>query len=412
MNSFYASVECLYNPGIRHLPVAVCGDVEARHGIVLAKNEPAKRMGVKTGDTVWQARQKCPGLQLVAPNFSRYQRFSRMANELYAHYTDRVEPFGIDESWLDLSGCVCSFEQGVARAHEIRTRIFAELGVTVSIGVCFNKVFAKLCSDLKKPNAVTAVDRASFQDVLHPLPCEALLFVGRATRRQLRRINIHTIGDIAAAAPEVLSSLLGKWGRTLHRFANGMDESPVARYGESAPPKGVGNSTTLPYDIATMQKIKPVLYMLCESVSERMRRKNLYGQTLALGVRYSDLSGESHQSALPYALHNSEQMAQHALRLLNAHWTGRPIRSIGVRMTQLSGAHGGHQLTLFEGDAARFDAMDSCVDSLRARFGHRCIARAVCLTEPELYINPNGDDTLHSVAFVKQVPAKKERHYG
>lgn len=410
MNNFYASVECLYNPDIRSLPVAVCGDPEARHGIILAKNMLAKAKGVKTGETIWQAKQKCPSLHLITPSFLRYQRFSHMANELYARFTDRVEPFGIDESWLDLTGCVPSFEKGVETAHRIRAMVEEELGVTVSVGVSFNKVFAKLGSDLKKPNAVTVISRDAFKEVLFPLGCEELLFVGRATRARLHRVNIRTIGDIAQTPPQALHRLLGKWGVTLHRFANGLDQSPVMRYGEAVLCKGVGNSTTLPFDIMTMQKAKPVVYMLSESISERMRAQKLWGQTLSVWVRYADLSGEIHQVGLPFSLHNSAQMAAFALSLLGVRWSGRPVRSLGVRMTALTGIDQGRQLSLFEQESERMTALDFCVDSLRSRFGHDCIARAVCLSEPELYINPIEDNTIHPVPFNKQTGRKEVRH--
>ncbi len=412
MNNFYASVECLYNPDIRALPVAVCGDPAARHGIILAKNMLAKSKGVKTGETIWQARQKCPDLHLVLPHYTRYRRFSRMANEIYARYTDRVEPFGIDESWLDLTGCVSSFNHGIEVAQQIRSAIKYELGVTISIGVSFNKVFAKLGSDLKKPDAVTTVSREDFRKILYPLPCDTLLFVGRSTHNRLRRVNIHTIGGIAAAPPVALYSLLGKWGLTLHHFANGLDKTPVLRYGEALLIKGIGNSTTLPYDITTVQKAKPVLFMLCESVSERMRQKQLWGRTLALWMRYSDLSGEIHQTILPFALNNSAQMAQQTLSLLQTYWRhGRPLRSLGVRMTKLTSPREGWQLSLFGDEAERFTQLDHCIDGLRARFGHRCIARAVCLCEPELYVNPIEDNTVHPMPFYKQSAATKEPHH-
>jgi len=410
MNNFYASVECLYEPDIRSLPVAVCGDPDKRHGIILAKNMEAKNQGVKTGETIWQAKQKCPSLHLIIPHFSRYQRFSRMANEIYARFSDRIEPFGIDESWVDLSGCVSSFAQGVETAHRIRALISHELGVTVSVGVSFNKVFAKIGSDLKKPDAVTVISRENYQDVLFPLPCDTLLFVGRSTRQRLHRVNIRTIGDIANAPQDALRSLLGKWGLILHRFANGLDESPVARYGAEILVKGVGNSTTLPYDITTMAKVKPVLYMLCESVSERMRQQFLWGQTLCVWMRHNDLSGEIHQSGLPLSIQNSTQMAQHAIRLLQAHWDGKPLRSLGVRMTRLVYADEGRQLSLFEAEAARLTELDQCIDRLRERFGHRCIGRAVCLAEPELYINPIEDNTIHPEPFHKKPAVKEVRH--
>ena len=229
LNNFYASVECLYNPELQGKPVAVCGSQSSRHGIVLAKNYVAKAMGIKTGEVIWQAKQKCPGLIVVPPNFSLYLKFSRLATEIYRDYTDLIEPFGIDESWLDISSSAGLFGSGEKIAHEIRNRIKEEMGVTVSIGVSFNKVFAKLGSDLKKPDAVTIINQANFRQKIWPLPAKELLYVGRATSKKLDRVGISTIGAIAAAPREFLVNLLGKWGEALWVFANGYDVSIVSR---------------------------------------------------------------------------------------------------------------------------------------------------------------------------------------
>lgn len=199
MNNFYASVECLYNPALRGKPVAVGGDVEARHGIILAKNYEAKKYGVQTGEALWQAKQKCPGLTIVPPSFEKYLRFSRLAREIYGCYTDRIESFGLDECWLDLTGSERLFGGGKAVADKLRERIKFELGVTISVGVSHNKIFAKLGSDMKKPDATTVITRENYKDVVWPLPVSDLLFVGPATTRKLARYGIHTIGQLAQA---------------------------------------------------------------------------------------------------------------------------------------------------------------------------------------------------------------------
>ena len=207
LNNFYASVECVYRPEWKNVPLAVCGDPEARHGIVLAKNEKAKRMGVKTGEAIWQARQKCPDLQLTAPDFKKYMRFAKMMREIYDDYTDFIEPFGLDEAWLDVTGHHSSGEE---IAQQLRQRAKDELGLTVSVGVSFNKVFAKLGSDYKKPDATTVISRENFKEIIYPLPVSDLLYVGKSAGEALARFNIKTIGDLAAADPQALEKKLGK----------------------------------------------------------------------------------------------------------------------------------------------------------------------------------------------------------
>ena len=401
MNGFYASVECLYHPELRDRPVAVCGDVSKRHGIVLAKNERAKRFDVKTGETIWQARRKCPQLICLPPHFDRYRRISDMANAIYNRYTDRVEPFGIDESWLELTGCVPDFAAGVEVAQQIRRTISAELGVTVSIGVSFNKVFAKLGSDLKKPDAVSVIDRAHFRQLLSDHPCEELLYVGSATKRRLNRIGVTTLGELAQCNPAILKGLLGKWGLVLHAFANGQDRSPVAVYGTAPSCKGIGNSTTMAYDLTERESVKQVLYMLCESVSERMRRQHLRGSTLSLWLRQSNLQSCTRQASLPTPIQSSRQMAMAALSILDTHWQGEPLRSLGVRMTELCRDDAPQQMCLWPTEDERDIQLDACVDTLRARFGHACIHRALCLTRPALYVNPIEENTIHPVPFFR-----------
>jgi len=223
LNGFYASVECLYNPAIRTKPVVVCGNVENRHGIILAKNELAKKFKIRTGEAIWQAKQKCPELVTVPPNFDRYMHFSRAAREIYNRYTDKVEAFGLDECWLDVSGSTKLFGCGEKLAKEIRTVIRDELGLTVSIGVSWNKIFAKLGSDIKKPDAQTVISKENYKKLAWELPASDLLYVGRSTAKKLANYCILTIGDIATTSPEIIKSMLGKWGETLWVFANGKD---------------------------------------------------------------------------------------------------------------------------------------------------------------------------------------------
>ena len=270
-NGFYASVECLHHPEIRNNPVAVSGDAENRHGIILAKNEIAKKYNIKTGEAIWQAKQKCPDLITVPPHFDLYKRFSKMARRIYSEYTDKIEPFGLDEAWLDVTDN--KNMSGKEIALEINRRIKQELGITVSIGVSFNKIFAKFGSDYKKPDAITEITRENYRDIVWNCPAKDLLYVGRATGRKLESIGIYTIGDIATADVTLLRSYLGKWGYLIYGFANGYDSSPVAHMNENSEVKSIGNSTTTPKDMVTFNDVKQVIFVLCDSVCRRMREQ-------------------------------------------------------------------------------------------------------------------------------------------
>lgn len=289
LNNFYASVECLYQPAIRGKPVAVCGDPALRHGIVLAKNNLAKARGVRTGDAIWQAKQKCPGLVCVPPHYARYLQYSRQARRIYEDYTDRVEPFGLDECWLDLTGCEHLHGDGRTVADELRRRIREELGVTASVGVSFCKVFAKLGSDMKKPDATTVIAKDQFRDVVWPLPVGELLYVGRATKRRLERYSIRTIGDLARADYDFIVERLGKMGAVIWGWANGLDSAPVRTAGQEEIIKSIGNSTTAPRDLATEDEVRITLRALSESVAHRLRQHRLLCATVQVHMRLNNL---------------------------------------------------------------------------------------------------------------------------
>ena len=257
LNCFYASVELLSHPELREVPVAVAGDPASRHGIILAKNEPAKRLGIQTAETIWQAKKKCPGLVLLPPHHGLYREYSRRVNAIYEQYTDLVEPFGIDESWLDVSGTLHLFGgDPTALADEIRRRMRQEFGLTISVGVSFNKMFAKLGSDYKKPDATTLITPENFQDIVWPLPVTDLLYVGRAAARTLERYGVHTIGQLAAFDRQALTTLLGKQGGQLWNYANGLENSPVSPAGQYTPPKSVGNGETFPRNLITQEEVR------------------------------------------------------------------------------------------------------------------------------------------------------------
>ena len=257
LNCFFASVELLSHPDLRHLPVAVCGDPSSRHGIILAKNEPAKRCGVQTAETIWQAKKKCPSLVLLPPHHDRYRVYSKQVNAIYEQYTDLVEPFGIDESWLDVTGSLHLFGgDAAALADTLRHRVREELGLTLSVGVSFNKVFAKLGSDYKKPDATTVISRENWKEIVWPLPVGDLLFVGGAARKLLAQYGVKTIGDLAACPTDMLESLMGKLGTQLHEYACGLDASPVRSRYDREPVKSVGNGTTFPQNLTTWEQVR------------------------------------------------------------------------------------------------------------------------------------------------------------
>ena len=391
MNSCYASIECLHHPEIRHLPVAVGGDVEARHGIILAKNELAKRAGVKTGEALWQAKQKCPDLVIVPPHYQLYLRFSRMARAIYAEYTDLIEPFGLDEAWIDVTGSGV-FGDAVEIAETIRNRVKFELGITVSIGVSFNKIFAKLGSDYKKPDAVTVFGKDDYREKVWPLPVEELLYVGPATTRKLRARCIRTIGDLAQTDPSLLHSWLGKMGYVLHAFANGNDPSPVAPLGEEAIIKSIGNSTTTPRDLTCEEDVNIIFYVLAESVAARMRENGFRAKTVQISLRDTDLFSFERQCKLESPSCLASELHDAGMRLLRDNYCFRkPLRSVGIRGMDLVPIQTAMQLNFFEDPVRREkrERLEVAVDELRRRFGHAAVSRAVTMCDPSLgTINP------------------------
>jgi DNA polymerase-4 len=400
MNNFYASVECAHRPEMRNLPVVVGGDEELRHGIVLAKNYLAKATGIRTGETLWQARQKCPGLKVLPPNYPLYLRYAKFARQIYADYTSRIEPFGLDEAWLDVSG-----ENGECVANEIRARIKRELGVTASVGVSYNKIFAKLGSDIKKPDATTVISEDNYKAVAWPLPVDELLYVGRATRQKLQRIGICTIGELAQTPAPLLRGLFGKVGDVLHTFANGFDDSPVMQMDEESLIKSIGNSTTTPRDLVCDEDARIIFYVLSESVCARMREHGFLCRTVAISVRDNELMRFERQVKLSKPSCISGEIAAAAMQLFTQHYRWpKPVRSVGIRCTDLMPANTPMQLSLFGNETNRVkqEAMDRAVDDLRRRFGHFVIQRASVLADAPLCgINPKGDHVIHPVGFFR-----------
>ena len=371
-NCFYASVEMQRHPELRDKPLAVCGSQEERHGIVLAANYIAKPYGVKTGMAVWQARQRCPHLEILPPDMGEYIRFSQMAREIYEDYTNQIEPFGLDENWLDVTGSVGMFGSPMSIAKEISDRMKFELGITCSIGVADNKITAKLGSDYKKPDAITRIERDNYREMVYPLPVEDLLYVGPATSKKLRGLGISTIGRLAQAPLDTLTRKLGKMGTVLQTFALGLDPSPVQKSSHIPNIKSVGNSATTPRDMTCDSDVELMLLLLAESVASRMRELASRCTVVEVYVRDVELNSFCRQRKLEVPTCSSDEIARTAYGLFrqNYRWV-RPLRSIGVRGAGLVEATAGTQLSLYPEETRRdkWERIDAAVDRLRQRYG-------------------------------------------
>ena len=402
-NSFYASVECLHHPEIREKPVAVGGDIEQRHGIILAKNQLAKQFHVSTGEAIWRAKQKCPELIVLPPNFPLYLRFSRLARDIYLDYSNRVEPFGLDEAWLDITSSENQKDKGERTAHEIRKRIREELGITVSIGVSYNKIFAKLGSDYRKPDAVTMITKENYRQIAWPLPVSDLLYVGPATKRKLNGFGVHTIGELAQTPVEILRSKFGKIGDILSCFSNGLDSSPVADFQNQPVVKSIGNSTTAPRDLERDEDVKIILYVLADSVARRLREQGLKGRTIHFSVRDNSLFSFTRQKTLGFYTNLTEEIAGEALSLFREHYQWkRPVRSIGISVSDLEAGTICSQTGLFCDEVKRekMERLDNAVDRLKARFGTFAVQPAVLLKDRKLSgFDPKNDHIIHPVGY-------------
>lgn len=381
LNCFYASVELLSRPDLREIPTAVCGDPSSRHGIILAKNEPAKRYGVQTAETIWQAKKKCPGLVLLPPHHGLYHEYSRKVNAIYDQYTDLVEPFGIDESWLDITGSMHLFGGDAAViADGIRERIKRELGLTLSVGVSFNKVFAKLGSDYKKPDATTLIPPDRWREIVWPLPVGAMLFAGPAAQKALGQYGVKTIGGLAAMDPALPEQLLGKLGRQLWEYANGLDRTPVRSQYEKEPVKSVGNSFTFREDLTTREQLRRGAAMLCDSVAGRLRAQGLYCGAVAVGLKDPAFRTVSRQKHLPCSTHLRGELLEAAMELIDRMWKpGTPVRLLSVTALALTDSVETYeQVDLFARQQPekrrRQEKLEQTVDGIRRRYGGGAIS--------------------------------------
>lgn len=390
-NNYFASVELLDKPELRDQPVAVAGDPEGRHGIILAKNQIAKNYGVQTAETLWQAKKKCPGLILLPPHMDKYRAMSRRVNAIYLDYTDQVEAFSIDESWLDVTASRNLFGDGAAIADLLRRRVREELGITISVGVSWNKTFAKMGSDYKKPDATTVITRENVSQILYPLPVTDLIFVGKSSGQVLARHGIHTIGDLAACSMAEAEAWLGKGGKGLWLAARGLDDSPVRCYGEHEAVKSVGNGMTYPQDLVGREACIAGLTPLCESVGARLRAQHLKCRTITLQIKDPQLKVISRQKPVDPPTNLTRYLLREVIQLLESAWPeDAPVRLFTVTAGSLmdESAPVTAQLSFLE-EAPREDPrqrrLEQALDGLRNRFGQDAIATARGLTAPAMH---------------------------
>jgi len=393
-NNFFASCECLERPELKNVPMAVAGDPRRRSGIVLAKNDLAKKAGVKTTDTLWQARAKCPELVFVPPRMHFYGEISRRVNRIYLEYTDYVEPASIDESYLDLSGTLRYYRMTARElADSLRMRVKRDIGITISVGVSFNKTFAKMGSDYKKPDATTEITRENFRQLLWPLPVEDLLFVGKSASSELHKYNITTIGDLARWKREDMGCVLGKSGESLWDSANGLDESPVRLFIDRPQSKSVSRGNTFAHDLVTMEEIRSGLSHLADEVAGQLRREGLKGTVVQVQIKNTQLQVFSRQTTLAFPTFTRQEILQAVLRLVEENWRigpSAPIRALTVGVTHLIRADRATQQVslLDELDGARTarekqERLELAIDRIRQKMGKDAIALGRLASEKE-----------------------------
>lgn len=380
MNSFYASVEILERPELKNFPTAVCGDPENRHGIILAKNDEAKKFGVATAETIWQAKQKCPELQLLKPHMRKYKAYSDKINAIYARYTDMIEPFSIDESWLDVTGSLKLFGNGKDIGDSIRESVYEELGLMLSVGVSYNKIFAKMGSEYKKPDATTIITKSNFKEILWPMHVSKMFFVGSATADKLIAANINTIGDLANAKVEFLSILLGKQGEMLFMYANGLDNSPVCRFTQQRMIKSIGNSLTFSRDINTAYDIRTAVTALSDQVASRLRKHEIKASGIKIEIRDTSFHTISRQKQLSSPTNHTDVVYRTAIEIIKNSWRShKPVRLLSVTAINLKSENeaANTQMSFLnkcdEQRIQKSENIDKAIDKIRYRFGNASI---------------------------------------
>ncbi len=377
MNGFFASVELLDYPEYRNVPMAVCGDPKNRHGIILAKNDLAKSYGIITAETLWQARQKCPQLMCVPPHMEKYQEYSTRINDIYYRFTDLVEPFSIDESWLDVTGSQSLFGSGSSIAEQIHKIIKEELNLTLSIGVSFNKIFAKLGSEYKKPDATTIITLDNYQDILWKLPIEEMFFVGKVSAIKLRKAGIGTIGALAMAPIPMIRGILGKHGEMLHDYANGLDDAPVLSEKEQVAPKSIGNGMTFRRDLIGWKDATTAMTGLSDKVAERLRKLSVLAGGVRLEMKDPNFLSISRQRMFPVPISNANDLTTMAMSILRDEWQpDKPIRLLQLTAIQLTKPLSEEQLTIFSNQTESLEKRQQvgiAMDEIREKFGDKAI---------------------------------------
>ncbi len=378
-NGFYASVECALNPQLKNVPMAVGGSASERQGIILAKNELAKKYNIKTAETIWQAKRKCPELVIVPPHHDLYEKYSKKVNDIYKEYTDLVEPFGIDESWLDVTGSHALFGDGEKIANTLRERVKKEIGITISVGVSFNKVFAKLGSDYKKPDATTVITKENYKEIVFPLPVSDMLYAGRKTAVQLQKLGIKTIGDLANADRESIRNALGKNGEMLITFARGEDTDPVKCVTDKTEIKSVGNGLTFKQDLVGEEDIKRGIHVITESVATRMKKYGVKCKTLRIQIKGADFKTVSRQRGLDTPTNLEKTIRDVAYELLCEVWDlKKPVRALSIAGANLLHDNSGAQLSLFSDDEndEKRENLEETIRALRKRYGFNSVKTA------------------------------------
>lgn len=405
LNHCYAQIEEMMFPELRNVPMAVGGDEESRHGIILAKNNLAKKHKIKTGESLREAYAKCPDLLIIHPNYNDYMYYTELVKDIYREYTDKVESFGLDEAWIELTGTEALFGDAIETAKNIQERVYRELGLMVSMGISYNKIFAKLGSDLDKNMGFTVITRDNFKQVVYPLPCDELLYVGQATKKKLNLYDIETIGDIAKSSIDFMKKILGKNGEMIWYFANGYDASEVKLSTWCRDVKSVGNSITAIRDMETNEDVRLVYSVLSESVASRLKDLGIKGFIITISMRNNKFQNFNRQRKIEQATNISSEILEAAMCLVRENcpinksgYFYVPYRSIGISVTQLVGDTVETQLNFFVDEEERFNAkkVDIAMDTIRKRFGFNSIKKCGLLLDKELTdFNPKGDNIIH-----------------
>ncbi len=402
LNNFYASVECVKNPKLVGKCVAVCGSEDDRHGIVLAKSQSAKILGVKTGDTIIEARRKCGELIVVRPDFDTYYDYSEKVKNIYSRYTDLIEPFGMDECWLDVSGSQKVFGNGVHIAEKLRKIVREETGLTISVGVSFNKVFAKLGSDMKKPNATTVISKENFRDKIWCLLANEMIFVGRKTFKTLNKYGISTIGDVAKTPPSFMQKILGKNGFDLWIYANGLDVSPVSHIDSKPVPKSVSRGITCMESLVSFNEAQRVIDELCIKVAKNLRQEHLIASGVQIAVKDDNLSVAQYSSNLEFPTHNAKELYNEAIKLVNDKYLWkRNVRSISVRTYHLLREESFQQLHInYDVDThEKIGILDDATTKIRSNFGSDTLFNGCRLFGTKMPANKSDHSSLPPASY-------------